>query len=152
MILAPFVVPMSVESLTVIPLRFVSSGRFPKLPMLVIIKNKIKLSFVRTQFENRGSRGTTDVPEAMSRAAGDSGHENVFGAMADRNTIISGSYDGAGNLNIRRTADVDSVGVGAFVGRGDGEFANVDIFAVCNLQMDTHAVDEIQVVNLHVFH
>lgn len=88
----------------------------------------------------------------MSRATCNSGDENVLGAMTNGNAVVSSSNYGVSNVNIYRTAQVEPVGIWALFRRSNFQVTDIDVAAIRNLNVETHAVHEIQIVHLSVLH
>ena len=90
-----------------------------------------------------GTLAKTPDGKSVSGPAFESFDEDVFAAGANGDAIVSGSNDRVGDLDVSGIAEMDSVGVRAILGGGDGEASHLDIDAVDKLAMESHSVDKI---------
>lgn len=86
----------------------------------------------------------------MSRATSNPSDENVLCAVANRNAVVSSPDDRVCDSNIDRAAQVDTIGIWAFLRGSYLNAPNLHIFTICHLCVKTHAVHKIQIVYLRV--
>lgn len=86
----------------------------------------------------------------MARAADDSVDGDEAAPGADGDAVVARADGRTGDVDVFAPVDVDAVGVGAVLRRGDGELRHVDLAAHAEPDVNLRAVLAAELAQLHV--
>lgn len=75
---------------------------------------------------------------------------HVGAAGADGDAVVTGADGGVRDVDVGGIAQVDSVGVGAVSGGGDGHPRDLDVAAVDHLAVEPHCIHQLYVAYVPV--